>query len=614
MSLLDRLIVISFVVLLLFALWPQKWSIASEQFETAYDVHYELTDAGQASVTQKITLTNKLASAYATSYSLTFSGGRIENIRAQSTEGPLKTETVEAGETTTINLSFNQQILGKGKELSFSIYYDALDLVQKNGQIWEVAIPKVSGIEEIDRYNLTLTVPEAYGETAFIAPKPAERQKQETTYIFHFTKDQISDSGISVAFGQIQIFDFILNYHLKNPRLLPGETEISLPPDTAFQRVAYKNINPPPLNIALDEDGNWLARYRLGPQEKLNIVAVGKATIFAQPQKREFTPTRENLNKNLLPQPYWEVEDPLIRTKAGELKTPFEIYQFVVKTLEYDFSRVREGAERLGALRALKDPKLAICTEFTDLFITLARAAGIPTREINGYAYTTNPKLRPLGLVVDVLHAWPEYWDEQEKIWFPIDPTWGKTTGGGDYFSKTDLNRIIFAIHGQDSQRPYPAGSYKADGGYGKDVQVVFGQYEGNEEAKFEIEWKVPKKIFFLIGGKGKIIIKNVGSSAAYNLNLELESKNIALSAQSAKKNAPVIFPYSRIELPIGLKAKEWFRPSEGTMALLVEGQKYTSVVKTGSFFGELIFPPLFIIILAIGTFYMLKVKRKHVV
>jgi len=53
----------------------------------------------------------------------------------------------------------------------------------------------------------------------------------------------------------------------------------------------------------------------------------------------------------------------------------------------------------------------AVCLEYTDLFVTLARAAGIPSRSIEGFAYTKNSRLRPLSLVDDVLHAWVQYYD-----------------------------------------------------------------------------------------------------------------------------------------------------------------------------------------------------------
>ncbi|NCC70435.1 hypothetical protein EOM09_02540, partial [bacterium] len=41
-------------------------------------------------------------------------------------------------------------------------------------------------------------------------------------------------------------------------------------------------------------------------------------------------------------------------------------------------------------------PNSSICTDFTDLFITLARAKGIPAREVQGFAYTNNSKIKPI--------------------------------------------------------------------------------------------------------------------------------------------------------------------------------------------------------------------------
>ncbi len=56
----------------------------------------------------------------------------------------------------------------------------------------------------------------------------------------------------------------------------------------------------------------------------------------------------------------------------------------------------------------------------------------------------------PLSLIADVLHAWPEYYDQQQNVWVAIDPTWADTTGGIDYFSKLDLRHLTFAIQGQE--------------------------------------------------------------------------------------------------------------------------------------------------------------------
>src|SRR5207302_1362593 len=128
----------------------------------------------------------------------------------------------------------------------------------------------------------------------------------------------------------------------------------------------------------------------------------------------------------LAPKPYWEVDAAVIKDKAKDLKTPEQIYKFVTQYLSYSQARLNNPKiERKGALSAFNSPKDAVCMEFTDLYIAIARAAGIPAKEVIGYAYTQNDRLRPLSFAVegDLLHAWPAYWDDNLG-WVQVDPTW----------------------------------------------------------------------------------------------------------------------------------------------------------------------------------------------
>ena len=172
----------------------------------------------------------------------------------------------------------------------------------------------------------------------------------------------------------------------------------------------------------------------------------------------------------------------------------------------------------MGAVNALQNPDSAICMEFTDLFITLARAAGIPAREINGFAYTENPKIQPLSLVNDVLHAWPEYYDNELNAWIPVDPTWGSTTGGVDFFNKLDLRHFTFVIHGKNDSIPYAAGSYKLGSNPQKDVFVTFGTLPQERNSKIKIMATLDKFIP-LIPNKLNVNITNPGPVAVYDLN-----------------------------------------------------------------------------------------------
>jgi len=585
------------------------------EFETTYTVRYEVKTDGLVHVSQTISLKNKLSSLYATRYSLSLPSENIKNIIAADNTGSLKTDIRRENGTTNLDLFFNEQVVGLDKTYTFTINYDSLDLAQKNGQVWEVFLPKLANSEEDSAYTATLAIPQSFGNPAFINPEPVEKTTEGNFNLYRFTKNQLLGSGVSAAFGQFQIFDFALSYHLKNPNAGPGETEVALPPDTAFQQLSYQKIEPTPVRVSLDQDGNWLATYKLKPAEKITINVAGKAKIFATPQTA-FAPSPPlNLDQNLAPAKYWESDSQLIKNTAKNLKTPREVYNFVVKTLDYDFNRVnQEGIVRKGAAAALLAPKNAICMEFTDLFVALARAAGIPAREINGYAQTTDQKLQPLNLVADVLHAWPEYWDENQKTWIPVDPTWEKTTGGLDYFSKTDLNHFTFAIHGQSSTQPPPAGSYRDTEVAGKDVQVVFGRYEQESLARLTAKFNLPKRILWQKAITGDLTLRNEGPRALYNSKVLLAGEKVTITSGSSREiTLAALPPYGEAKIPLKISAPGWLDYGQGKVLVTANGQEFTATIEIG-----LIAWPLIFLILGVALLFgvclavVIKSKRRH--
>ncbi len=566
---------------------PKGYS--SEEFETDYQVRYAVNPRGVTQVTQEISLTNKLSQVYATRYSLTTEIGHIQNVVAEDSLGPLATEVKEEGKTTIIDLTFNEQVVGSGKSLKFSLKYETLGVASKNGQVWEITLPKLSHPEEINSYSLSLTVPKSFGELAYITPQPASKRSDSESNIYFFNKGQLGDSGGVAVFGDFQVFDFTLFYHLKNPEMVTGETSIALPPDTAYQKVIYKTIDPPPLNVKIDVDGNWLASYRLAAKEKLTIKASGQVKIYTHPQEHFPIPTQSALESNLKPDVFWETEEEIIKSQAENLATPQDIYNFVIENLDYDYSRVKRGAERLGALESLKNPDKAICTEFTDLFVALSRAAGYPAREINGFAYATNEKLRPLSLMADVLHAWPEYWDEEKQIWVPVDPTWGKTTGGIDYFSKLDLSHFAFVTHGADSETPYPAGAYKLEESIQKDIQVAFGTYAVETPVNLEVSFDLPKSVFAGFESAGEVIVKNSGSSALYNLPIEINSA--FLNVDYHPEEITILPPFASQVLAVRLKNQTWLKSGQGTISILINNEKFDYHLEIKSLIWHQIIP-----------------------
>jgi hypothetical protein len=563
---------------------------AAEEFATTYDITYEVDDQGRAFVVSDIALTNKLSNVYATQYTLEIEKARVSQVGAWDSSGEMKTTLKTEADSVTIHLFFNDQVAGLGKKLKFTLKYEILDFAKKNGEIWELAVPKVGNWENLEKLNLILKVPKTFNSLAFISPKPQNIAENSRFYLFSY-HGEIAREGIVAAFGDFQIFDFSLLYHLSNPNPRPVFTKISLPPDTDYQRVFYQNLEPQPENVKVDDDGNWLATYKLSGLAKIEVKAVGQVKISASPA---FFPHLSRLTTNncyLSPQPYWEVNDPEIQKLTQQLKSPREIYDFVVKTLSYDFSRVGQTPQRLGATTSLQRPQEAICTEFTDLFVALCRAAGIPARELNGFAYADNPKIKPLSEKADVLHAWPEYWDEERKVWLEVDPTWEKTSGI-DYFNKLDLSHFVFAIHGKESTSPPAAGSYREKGTAGKDVLVTFGQYRREEIPKLTAKFLLPEKIFLERGAGGQIFLENKGPTAIYDLPIELKTEDLTVDIKNGATIA-VLPPFGRktLELQIG----PGFLPKEGQtkLTLLAGGAAFDYNITIKSLIFTLVLPIL---------------------
>lgn len=496
-------------------------SVSAEgEFRTDVDVTYKVQESGITTVTNKITLENLFSDFYATAYTFILNNIKPVNFTASEGNKKLPLEVKNDGSKTNLVISFPDAKVGRGVKRIFSISYDDPTIAQRTGEVWEISIPRLSSDSSFSSYNLSFLVPNSFGEEAYISPNPERKEGRDGFKVYMFNKDVVSKTGIMAGFGQFQVFSFNLIYHLENPLVKSALTEIALPPDTSSQKVYFSKITPKPNNVRVDNDGNWLASYILTPRQRLDIKVEGSVQIFAGP--RPFLiPSGSTLEENLLQTEYWQSTDPVILDLAKKYKTPKEIYDFVVSYLSYDFERVKPNVVRLGALGALKNPKNAICMEFTDLFIAIARAAKIPAREINGFAYTENPKIQPLSLVSDVLHAWPEYWDATKKTWISIDPTWGSTTGGIDFFNKLDLRHFAFVIHGVDSQKPYAPGSYKLGPNPQKDVFVNFGQLPLARSPKIKITGDVEKFIPFS-SQKILVSIENIGTTASYNLNTEI--------------------------------------------------------------------------------------------
>ncbi|MEO6508470.1 MAG: transglutaminase domain-containing protein, partial [Patescibacteria group bacterium] len=196
-----------------------------------------------------------------------------------------------------------------------------------------------------------------------------------------------------------------------------------------------------------------------------------------------------------------------------------------------------------------KNPTQAVCTEFTDLFVALARQKNIYAREIEGYGYSVDENLRPITTNSDVLHAWPEYYDSSIDQWVAVDPTW-QSTSGINYFSSLDLNHIIFAIHGKDPEYPLPGGTYKIKDS--KDVSVEPTKNIPNDSISLTVKsFDLHSRVFGNQMYNTKLFIQNTSNIYLWNVPIEIKSP-IGLN-KTVTVN--VIAPMEVKEIPITFKS-----------------------------------------------------------
>lgn len=584
------------MILSLFLFLVPKPTHAAD-FQADYDTQYAVSPTGTTIVTQNITLTNKQSTLYPKQYTVSIDSDKIRNVIAYDKKGVITPKITQQNNATHIAVQFNEQVVGIDKQLLFTIRYENGDIAKQLGNIWEIRIPGVANDETLGEYTVALQTPSTFPPNAYMTPLPASGQR--------WTKEQLLKGGISAGYGEFQSYVANITYALENDTLSPKTTAVSIPADNAYQTVSIDSVEPKPKEMKKDEDGNWIAYFELPPMQNVDVAAKLHIQTYNRP-KKTWTNGQIDPKKYLMEQRYWETGDSRIRALAKQYTTARAIYDYVTTHLTYSKITNKETI-RKGAVGALVDPTTSVCTEFTDLFIAIARSAGIPAREIIGYAYTTDTRLRPLLAGSDVLHAWPEYYDEATHVWVPIDPTWGHTTGGVNYFDVFDFNHIAFVTHGVSSETPYPAGSYKEGSIPKKNVSVTFAAVvKTSTKNSFRTSFLLPAAVS---AGKildGSVQIENLGNTTAPEVAVVVQSHPFAFHAEKKETEVP---PFGILSVPIHIPIANYLSKGTGIVDVSVNGEISSFTYTVSPMYWLLI--PLCVIVLCLIFLVWLLLRKK---
>lgn len=534
-----------------------------------YQVDYYLVESGNSIKTRvkfKIDITNLRADVFVKKMTLAFPDTfSISNVSASDDKGSILPQLNHENVSNNIILEFSDPVIGKDSVNSFFLEFDQDNLVQKKGNIWEIILPTLNK-ETRNNYKVILHIPEAGSKKISLAkPKPDFIDGQQIVW------NNPSNKTIYIALGDKQFYFVQLGYHLKNPQFVPAYTDVVFPPDTIYQKNYIKTISPKPASVYLDNDGNYLGRYIVKPNSTLDIDYEGFIEVFIQPRDSVLTVNRQQIDSQkvylLNPDRNWDLKNKKVEE---ELDSANIIYSYVTSRLSYDYKGTGQNNTRMGALKALENPTKAVCVEFSDLFIALAREKGIYSREIQGFAFSQDQSFRPLSLASDILHSWPEYYDSQKNIWIPVDPTW-ENTSGIDYFNSFDFNHLAFVIHGKKSDYPLPAGMYKTEESRDIIVKTVEGKVDDMISLTIDsinfptiVTDKKPYQLKFSLVNNSNVFL--------WQLPVKLNGKTIAFDKNELL--IPVIAPYEKKSLTFNLAFAPVKRKTLVDFQILVMGNE----------------------------------------
>jgi len=506
--------------------------VFAADFKTDYQVEYDLSEFKEkltSKVKFNIKITNLKGDVYVNKFAISFPKSfTTSNLQSSDDHGLIAPKIITDESNTKVEMEFSNPNVGRDTVNNFYLNFDQSNLFQINGKVWEVVLPVIEN-KEGGSYKVIVSLPQD-GDKKISIAKPRPNIISGNQIIW----DNPTEKTIYAVFGEIQIYKAELIYHLKNTEVFPVITEVAFPPDSLYQKIFIQSISPEPSNVYQDSDGNYLGKYFLKPLESKTITFRSYIQVFStsRDEVKDVIEQIVQTQKNYLlsSQKYWMINN---LKKIDGLTNAKDIYNFTVNSLKYNYQKINSNNSRLGADGVLSRPDQAVCLEFTDFFVGASREKGIMAREIEGYGFSFDPRLQPLSLVSDVLHAWPEYYNEKAGLWVPVDPTW-ENTSGIDYFSSFDLNHIVFAIHGKKSDYPLPVGMYKVGGS--KDISIKATLDDPIEKKSISVKgFSLPLRITDRKNYSGKFIIKNNSNIYLWKIPVDIKGKNLKINKEKTK-------------------------------------------------------------------------------
>jgi len=213
--------------------------------------------------------------------------------------------------------------------------------------------------------------------------------------------------------------------------------------------------NPISPQISSTEDNRWavIPLGDLDPGESVTIsvvqvLKVNSVELSVNPEMVGTTFPSEVIAYTTPVEGLYESDSSEIQNLAqeltGTLTNPYykarRIFEWLLENMEYEPQTTEHSA--LWGYHARKGD----CTEFSNLFVALARAAGIPAKSVSGYGYLALYTTEAGADIQTLGHAWAIFYLPNYG-WVPADAVWPQHVGS---FGEVDYAHIAGATTGGD--------------------------------------------------------------------------------------------------------------------------------------------------------------------
>jgi hypothetical protein len=195
--------------------------------------------------------------------------------------------------------------------------------------------------------------------------------------------------------------------------------------------------------LVLEVTGKEGAALKSGPRQTISRTEAGTLLCRTGPSyANKIEATAKEIEEYLQETDAYPIHHPqvqaLMKQAIGDAQTPRQkvdrLVHFVANYIQPDITTRPQRVLQLIKVRK------GICSECALLFTTLARAAGIPAREVIGLVYMGDDQ-KAFGP-----HAWNEV--VLDGCWVPVDASWNETEINATHISfgggrPDDLNRLV---------------------------------------------------------------------------------------------------------------------------------------------------------------------------